>query len=408
MSVHDFARRVDYATALGLVLAHARQTPQPVARVPLAQATGRVAAHAVQATSARPPADISALDGYAFAHADMVAQGSLPVDGRTVAGDRPAALAAGHARAILTGARIPAGADCVMAVERMTQGAGDQVAPATALAQAGANIRYRGEEFGAGDVLVRAGQMLDWRHVALLASQGMRDVAVARRPRVCVLSNGAELAADAPGACADSNTPMLAAMLGSAGARVRTCSVASDDVAMQAAHLRAACTGTDVVVTTGGISVGGTDHMLDILLAMGARIVFRGVSIRPGKPFTMLEHDGRAVFCLPGNPGAAAICALAFVQPYLRVLTGAPADMAQVSATADFSADAPPDTTGFIPVSMRRGPQGWHFVRVPTAGASDIIAFSRADALLAASAENPVRAGQVAWAIPLHAPSALA
>lgn len=290
MSTNDFARRVDHPTALRLVLAHARATLLPATRVPLNQITGRVAAETVHATTCRPPADISAMDGYAFAHTAMVAQGSLPVDGRTVAGDRPAPLMAGHARAILTGAHIPAGADCVMAAERMTR-TENGIAPATTLAAPGANIRSRGEEFATGAILLTRGQVLDWRHVALLASQGVRDVTVTRRPRVCVLSNGAELAADAPGACMDSNGPMLAALLGGVGARVTTSIAASDHVATQAARLHAARTGTDVLVTTGGISVGGTDHMLDILRDMGGKVLFRGVSIRPGRPFTVVELE---------------------------------------------------------------------------------------------------------------------
>lgn len=243
--------------------------------------------------------------------------------------------------------------------------------------------------------------MLDWRHVALLASQGIRDVAVMRRPRVCVLSNGAELAADAPGACMDSNGPMLAALLGGAGARVTTSVAASDHVATQTARLRAARAGADVLVTSGGISVGGTDHMLDILRDMGGRVLFRGVSIRPGRPFTVVEHEGRLVFCLPGNPGAAAICALVFVLPYLRVLMGSEPDGMRVMGVPDFTAEAPPGMTGFIPVALNQVAEGWRFSRVATVGSSDIVAFTRADALMTLTPHEPAREGQPAWAIML-------
>ncbi|RFD18990.1 molybdopterin molybdenumtransferase MoeA [Komagataeibacter melaceti] len=400
MSGNDFAGQVDHPTALRLVLAHARAAPPATTRVPLAQAAGRVAGADVRATTCRPPADISAMDGYAFAHAAMAARGCLPVDGRTVAGDRPEPLVAGHARAILTGARIPAGADCVMAAERMTMTEGG-IAPATALAAHGANIRNRGEEFATGTVLVPRGQVVDWRHVALLASQGVRDVTVMRRPRVCVLSNGAELAADAPGACMDSNGPMLAALLGGAGARVTTHVAASDNVATQAARLRAARAGADVLVTSGGISVGGTDHMLDILRDMGGRVLFRGVSIRPGRPFTVVEHDGALVFCLPGNPGAAAICALVFVLPYLRARMGADPGGTQVPGVPDFMAEAPAGMTGFIPVALHPTGAGWRFSRVETVGSSDIISFTRADALLTLPPHEPARPGVPAWAIRL-------
>lgn len=396
MNSNAFTRLVDYPTALRLVLARAAGGARPVTRVPVAQATGRVAAADILATTCRPPADISAMDGYAFAHAAMAAHAPLPVAGRTVAGDRPEPLAPGHARAILTGARIPAGADCVMAAERMAV-AGDTVAPATPLPACGANIRRQGEEFTTGTRLVARGQVLDWRQVAMLAAQGLRDVPVARRPRVSVVSNGAELAADAPGACPDSNAPMLASMLVTAGARVSTHIAATDNVAGQAAHLRAAIGGADIMVTTGGISVGGTDHMLGILRDMGADVVFRGVAIRPGRPLTVLALDGRTIFCLPGNPGAAAICALMFVRPYLRAFMGVETPQPTIPATATFTADAPVGVTQFIPVSLHRGPDGACCRRVPTVGASDIIAFSRADALLAVTQENPVRMGQVVF-----------
>ncbi|WP_019091831.1 molybdopterin molybdotransferase MoeA [Komagataeibacter europaeus] len=400
MNSNAFTRLVDYPTALRLVLACAAGSARPMTRVPLAQATGRVAAADILATTCRPPADISAMDGYAFAHDAMAAHAPLPVAGRTVAGDRPEPLAPGHARAILTGARIPAGADCVMAAERMAV-VGHAVAPATPLAARGANIRRQGEEFATGTRLVARGQVLDWRHVALLAAQGLRDVPVTRRPRVSVLSNGAELAAGAASACPDSNAPMLASMLGAIGARVSTHAAPTDDVAAQAAHLRAAIGGADMVVTTGGISVGGTDHMLDILRDMGADVVFRGVAIRPGRPLTVLELGGRTIFCLPGNPGAAAICALMFVRPYLRAVMGADTPQPAIPATAGFTADAPAGVTQFIPVTLHHGPDGACCRRVPTVGASDIIAFSRADALLAVTAENPIRAGQVIWGMPL-------
>ncbi|AHI25414.1 molybdopterin biosynthesis protein MoeA [Komagataeibacter xylinus E25] len=396
MNTKAFARLVDYPTALRLALARAARSPRPVTHVPVAQATGRVAAADILATTCRPPADISAMDGYAFAHAAMVAHAPLPIAGRTVAGDRPEPLAPGHARAILTGARIPAGADCVMAAERMAV-AGDTVAPATPLPACGANIRRQGEEFASGARLVARGQVLDWRHVALLAAQGLRDVPVARRPRVSVLSNGAELAADAPGACPDSNAPMLASLLGATGARVSTHLAPTDNVAGQAACLRAATRGADIVVTTGGISVGNTDHMLAILRDMGADVVFRGVAIRPGRPLTVLALGARTIFCLPGNPGAAAICALMFVRPYLRAIMGMETPQPAMAATAGFTADAPAGVTQFIPVSLHRGPDGTSCRRVPTVGASDIIAFSRADALLTVTQANPVRIGQVVF-----------
>ncbi|GAN69344.1 molybdopterin molybdotransferase MoeA [Acetobacter orleanensis] len=399
---NSFTSMVDCDTALQLIAAYAEgASVRPLMHVPLAEAVGRITAHDVRAVSARPEADISAMDGYAFSHAAMQAtEAGLPVVGQMAAGDLPVPLPVGQALGILTGARIPQGADCVMAKERMYLTETGLVQPAKMLAECGANIRRAGEEFPQGAMLVTRGTRLDWRHTALLACQGITEVAVIRPVRVAVVSNGAELAEDASDTRADSNSPMLAALLREAGAEVVLYSVPSDDEQKLSETLAQAWAETDVLVTTGGISVGQTDNVMDALRSLGAETVFRGVTIRPGKPLTVMAQGKRLAFCLPGNPGASAICALVFLLPYVRTMMGMVASTSQVPGITDFAFTPVAGTTHFIPVSFKIEPQGLRLSAVPTVGASDIIVFSRASALLRIDPDYPVEAGQTRWVLP--------
>lgn len=400
---NSFTSMVACDTALRLIAECAKSTPLQSMRVPLAEAAGRIAAEDVRAVTARPEADISAMDGYAFDHAAMqAAQAGLPVAGQTAAGDMPMPLPTGQALGILTGARIPQGADCVMAKERMRLTETGCVMPAKVLADKGANIRRAGEEFSKGEILLTRGTRLDWRHIALLACQGIADVTVVRPVRVAVVSNGAELAADASDARADSNSPMLAALLRETGAEVTLHSVPSDNEQKLSETLAQVWAEADVLVTTGGISVGQTDNVLDALSSLGAQTVFRGVTIRPGKPLTVMTQGPRKAFCLPGNPGASAICAMVFLMPYLRSVMGASASASMVPAVADFAFTPVAGTTHFIPVACHPEPQGWRLSALPTVGASDIIVFSRASALLRVDPEAPVEPGQTHWVLPLQ------
>lgn len=400
---NSFTSMVDCDTALRLIAACAENVSVHSMRVPLADAVGRIAAEDVRAVLPRPEADISAMDGYAFDHAAMqAAPAGLPVAGQTAAGDLPMPLPSGQALGILTGARIPQGADCVMAKERMHLTEADCVMPAKVLAGKGANIRRAGEEFSKGEILITRGTRLDWRHTALLACQGFRDVAVVRPVRVAVVSNGAELAADASDARADSNSPMLAALLREAGAAVTQHSVPSDNEQTLMQTLADVWAEADVLVTTGGISVGQTDHVLDALSNLGAQTVFRGVTIRPGKPLTVMADGKRTAFCLPGNPGASAICALVFLLPYLRAVMGVTSPSVMVPGVVDFAFTPVVGTTHFIPVSCQPSEQGWCFSALPNVGASDIIVFSRASALLRVDPASPVEPGQARWVLPLQ------
>ncbi len=372
--------------------------------VSISDASGRVLAEDVRAIISRPEADISAMDGYAFRCADMEKAGSvgLPLAGQIVAGDTPPPLAKGVACSILTGARIPAGADCVVAQERTSITDG-RVHLLEQNARNGLNIRRSGEEFCKGDMLLEHGQKLDWRHLPILAHQGKEQVAVYKRPKVCVVANGAEFGLAATDYRTELNTQFLAAMLQSEGASVTRCVCGSDCVEDLHKRLHQCAQEADVLITTGGISVGQTDHVLPVLSQMGARCLFRRVKMRPGKPMTVMQLGQKMVFCLPGNSGAAAICAQLFVVPFLRCLAGEKQKKNKnmpVEGQSSFSYVAATDTTCFLPVAFTEN-KGRNLISlVRSVGASDILCLTQATGLVQVSPGQALQVGEMCKMIP--------
>lgn len=390
---------VDYDTAQAL-LTSALQTllHDRVDALPPLQACGRVLAEDVQARSPRPEVDISAMDGYAFRAGEMQQAGGagLPVRGYVAAGTRPAPLVAGAACEILTGARIPNGADCVVARERTAVVGGRVVLAEGISARTGANIRWAGEEFEVGQCLLKRGTSLDWRHVPLLLDQGKTAVRVYRPLNVSVLANGAEFGCQAEDGRIELNTHMLEAMLRRETVHVTKQTSASDSPDELESALRRCIEQADVVVTTGGISVGQTDHVLPVLQRMGAACLFRRVRMRPGKPMTVMRLGRTVVFCLPGNPGAAALCAQLFVVPFLAAMSGCAAPLqprVPVMGRSDFAYAPPPDVTCFLPVSVTGEGEETRFSLVPSVGASDIQCLTRASGVMRVDAGRAVQAG---------------
>ncbi|HVY18384.1 MAG TPA: gephyrin-like molybdotransferase Glp [Rhodopila sp.] len=343
--------------------------PLPAERVPFAACVGRVLAQPVHARLDLPGFDQSAMDGYAVRAIDAMPGARLPVTGRTAAGEPPHHLVPGGAHRIFTGAPLPWGADAVIAQENLHRD-GDVVAIA-ATPPAGTNLRRRGEDIRAGTVLIPAGITLDWRHLTVLAAQGIGTVEVRRRPRVTLLSSGRELRdvgeSLAPGQIHDSNLPMLTALLAAWGAEVRPLPVVSDNAAAIGTALREASLAADLVLTTAGISVGEEDHVRDALRGHGGTLAVLKVAMKPGKPLAA-GRLGQAVFLgLPGNPQAALAGAVGFLRPLLARLTGA-SSPATLRARADFSLRRKPGRTEFIPVRLaqhdtclratRAGPEG--------------------------------------------------
>ena len=306
--------------ALRAVLARAE--PLEAERVRLDAAAGRVLARPALAVVDLPPFASSAMDGFAVGAADT--PGRLPVVARIAAG-RPAErpLAQGEAMGIATGGVVPEGADAVVPIERV-EVLGDAVEFSEAAEPCG-NVRPAGGDVSAGDVVVEAGTRLGATQIGALAAAGIAEVDCARRPRVAVLTTGTELrrAGDslAPGEIYESNGVMLQALLGEAGAIVEALDPVADD---EPAHRAAIEQGLahDVLVTSGGVSVGPHDLVRGIEAALGVEEIFWGVSVKPGKPLAFGVRGHTLVFGLPGNPVSSLVSSVLFVLPALRALQG--------------------------------------------------------------------------------------
>jgi len=287
--------------------------------VPVARAAGRVVAEPALAVTDLPPFDSSAMDGYAVRAADT--PGSLTVVGHSAAGKPESReLGAGEAIVISTGAVVPEGADAVVPVERTSgEVEVEGVRP-------GENVRPRGGDARTGEVIVERGDVLRPAQLGALAAAGVVLVRCARRPRVSVLATGSELRAPgeqlAPGEIYESNSVLLAAQLESAGAEVTVLhSVGDDEGATRAALERGL--DSDVLVTSGGVSVGPHDLVRGALAELGAEEVFWRVAVRPGKPIAFAVRGGTLVFGLPGNPVSSLVGFELFVRPALLALQGA-------------------------------------------------------------------------------------
>ena len=318
------------AEALRRVLDAAAQLPKPaVENAGLDEAVGRIAAVPLCARMDQPPFDRSPLDGYALHSVDTAGAGektpkTLPVVMKLYAGDAPtAALPAGCAARIMTGAPLPAGADCIL-MQELTDGGEENVRIYAELSH-NANVVFRGEDIAAGTLIADAGTVLTPAHLGVLAGQGFAEVPVYRPLTVGVLATGSELLAPgetlAPGKIYDANGIQNAARLRQMGFAVqrRHC---SDDPALIVAELEELLTGCDAVVTSGGVSVGQKDYLPVVLESLGAEPVFSGVAQKPGSPMLAAKVEGKLVFCLSGNPFAAAATLEQYVLPALLRAAG--------------------------------------------------------------------------------------
>jgi molybdopterin molybdotransferase len=293
-----------------------------VENVALSEALGRVAASDARSAVDLPPFDRSAMDGFAVRAADTGS--SLSIVGEVAAGEvAQTPLSAGEAMGITTGAALPSGADAVLRVED-ARVEGSQVTPVAPVAT-GTAVRYRGEDVARGEVLAREGAPLGVQQLTALASAGVGSVAVRRRPVVHVLATGTELleigAPPEPGRIHESNRLTLALLAEQAGAEVVVHPVVPDDAAATAEAVESAL-GGDVLLVSGGVSVGPHDHVKPALQERGVEELFWRVRLKPGKPLWFGRRGSTLVFGLPGNPLSTVACFLLFVGPALRRLQG--------------------------------------------------------------------------------------
>jgi molybdopterin molybdotransferase len=299
--------------------------PLTAENVPIGAAAGRVCAEAIRAGVDLPPFASSAMDGFAVHAADL--PGAVRIVGESAAG-RPfdGRLERGCAVVISTGAVVPAGADSVVPVENVVRQ--DNSVEVSQPAAPGAHIRPRGGDVAAGEVVVTAGSTLTPGRLAAAAASGAAELRCVRRPRVAVLATGSELVdpgggALGPGQIYETNSLMLAAELAAAGAEVVTePPVADDEDALRDALERGLA--ADVLVTSGGVSVGEHDLVRAVQRELGVEESFWRVSIKPGKPVSFGVRGATLAFGLPGNPVSALVGCELFVKPALRALQGIP------------------------------------------------------------------------------------
>lgn len=291
-------------------------------RVPVGAAAGRVLAEAARAATDLPPFPNSAMDGYAVRSADT--PGVLPIVFRIAAGvPSPRPLAPGEAMAISTGGVVPEGCDAVIQLENVTDEDGRLTVPQNVLI--GTNIRERGGDLRTGDPVVPAGVRLTAARIGALAAAGVAEVAVTRRPRVAILTTGTELVAPGlplgPGQVYEANGSILAAQAAAAGCDVVLLPAVADNEADHRAAIERglAC---DVLVTSGGASVGPHDLVRAVGAELGVTEVFWRVSVRPGKPVAFGTRGATLVFGLPGNPVSSLVSFELFVRPALLALQG--------------------------------------------------------------------------------------
>ncbi|MCC6719032.1 MAG: molybdopterin molybdotransferase MoeA [Acetobacteraceae bacterium] len=311
--------------ARGRILAALSPTPAEI--VPLAEAWGRVLAAPVTARLTQPPRDVSAMDGYALRAADGGLGARLRVVGAAPAGHPwDGTLAAGEALRLFTGSVVPAGADTVLLQEDAARD-GDSVTVNEA-ATPGRHIRRAGQDFAVGDVLISPGKRLNARDIGLIAAGNHPWVAVHRRPRVAILATGDEIALPGdpipPGGIVSSNSHALAALVRACGGEAVVLPIAPDDRAALMATVDAVH-GMDLLVTSGGASVGEHDLVQEALGARGLVVDFWQIAMRPGKPLMHGRLGEVAMIGLPGNPVSSLVCAILFLVPALAKLGGLPA-----------------------------------------------------------------------------------
>ena len=348
--------------------------PLDTERVAIDEAHDRVLAADVTAVGNVPPFPCSAMDGYAVVHGD--AGRTLTVVGESRAGTPSATtLGDGGAIRISTGGAIPAGANAVIPQENV------EVRDGTILTRvavtAGDHLREAGEDMRSGETILRAGMTLGAAELGAAVSAGAAELTVYRRPRVHVLCTGDELRAPGeplgPGEIHNSNAPMLDALTAAEGAIAGTARRLPDDRAATEAGIASALDTADVVIVTGGVSVGPHDHVKPALADLGVEEVFWRVALQPGKPTWFGRRGAVLVFGLPGNPVSAVVTFSLFVRPALAKLQGRTAErQLEPEAVLGAAVRRNPDReqavrvrlerVGGTLVAMPNGPQGSHIV----------------------------------------------
>jgi len=387
------SRVVSYAEASGIVREHAGRlaSPHRSQSAELLDTLGRVLAEPILADRDQPPFPRSTRDGFACRAADVAASLPLEVIGSIRAGEAAAIeVTAGKAVEIMTGAPVPAGADCVVMVEHVLRD-GDTLRLASGrLIQQGENIVPMGAEARAGTVIVPRGTRISSAQVAVAAACGAGKLSVFRRPRVAIVATGDELVevSQEPQSqqIRNSNSYSLAAQVIAAGAEPVRLPIARDERVHLESMIRSALE-TDIVLLSGGVSMGKYDLVEEVLLSLGAEFYFTGALIQPGKPVVFGQIGERYFFGLPGNPVSTMVTFLLFVEPLLGALCGEAGRgprFAQASLVGEVRVKT--GLTRFLPARLTDG----HVEAVTWQGSGDLASTSRSNCFLVVPPDKPV------------------
>ncbi|WP_119066123.1 gephyrin-like molybdotransferase Glp [Rubrobacter indicoceani] len=404
-----FEKLIEYPEAERLVLENAPKTP--VVKLPLFEALGLLLAEDLVANFDSPPFDNSAVDGYAVRAGDTGENVELEVVDEAPAG-RPSTktVGSGEAIKIFTGGVIPDGADAVIMVEDTSgwSGEGSSVITIGKAVPEENNVRRGGEDVRAGQTILEAGVGIGPYETALAASQGYSRLPVHRRPKVVVLSTGTELVEPgsrelSPGEIFDSNSYAIVAQAREAGAEAVRLYAASDEYDVTRAALEEALSDADVVVTSGGVSVGERDLVKAAIEELGVEQVFWGVKFKPGKPLFFGSRGDSRFFGLPGNPVSAMVCFELFVRPALMKMMNR-TDHRRPKVRVYFEEDF---TNRFgrmhaVRVSLKRTEKGLLATSVGAQGSGLITSLTKADAIAIIGPEAHIKAGEMVEAVVLR------
>ena len=401
---------LDYRTALNQLLSAVAERRTMIHATPLREASARILAENMYAQYDSPQFDNSAMDGYALCTNEATMQTEFTVIGRIAAGDDASdfELNMGQAVRIFTGAPIPVGANTVIAQEH-TEVKGD-VLHCTRPPQFGQHIRRRGEDIRAHDALLHAGQMLSPAAIGLAASQGHAHVPTHSALRVTVFSSGNELREPSTeglvgGDIFDANRYQLLTWLQQLGCTVTDGGILPDHRATTETCLQAAAATSDLILTSGGVSVGEEDHLKAALENLGELVQWK-LLLKPGKPFAWGRLSNTTVMMLPGNPVSTFVTFKMLIEPAVRVLMGMPLAQAQphaMTARADFTQAQSEFRREFLRGVMHTDEHGAvHVQKLANQGSHMLSACVAANALIEIPPQVQVNVGDVLNIYPIH------
>lgn len=354
--------------------------------VNIENSVGRVLAETIKADLDLPPFNRSQMDGFAIKSDDVTETATLQIIGESVAGKGfERELKSGEAVRIMTGAPVPKGADAVQKVELTREENGFiNILKPTKIKQ---NVVERGEEIRKGAEVFQKGEMITENMIASLASFGYAALQVARKPRAAILGTGSEIVAISQRPDKDqirnSNSMMLKVYAEKAGAETVILPSVKDDISHLKSQMMNALKNNDLLIITGGVSVGDYDFTKPALRALGAEIFFEKLSLKPGKPTVFAKLDGKLIFGLPGNPVSAAVTFFLFVRTALLLMQGAKNfELTKGFAVVADKIKGAKERDAVLPVSLTTNQSGYLTIQsLRFSGSSNFIAFSGADAL---------------------------